>query len=227
MKRLIPLLATLLICLPAHSTINPQARRLERELDRLALPTNAQHIAPVMSCLWFGLALAARTFDSPGPIADVIRHLQKVQPLWRNVRGLPGEVVLSGSDKSVQWIARLTPADSGRIDVLMSTLRLPGPDWRPKRGVNSGWLPRTARLRFDVTAGDGRSMRQIWTHAMTPAMLGPILIKSLHVRGWKHVGAVHAWNVPGRWTRDDEQMDLSLMPCQFGTAIVVQRSRQL
>jgi hypothetical protein len=227
MKRPIPLLAAVLICVPVHATINPQSHRLEQELDRLALPVNARHIAPVMSCLWFGLALAARTFESPGPIADVIRHLQKVQPLWRDVRGVLGEIVLSGDDTVVQWIARLTPANGGRIDVLMSALRLPGPNWRPKPGVNSEWLPRTARLRFDVAAGDGRSMRQIWTHTTAPAMLMPILTKSLHVHGWKRVGAVHAWNVPARWTRDGEQMDLSLVSCQFGTAIVVRRSRPL
>jgi hypothetical protein len=223
MQRLILLLAIAGLCLPAHSAISSQFRRFEHELDRLALPVDAQHIEPVMSCLWFGLPLAARTFDSPGPIADVVRHLQKVQPLWRDVRGLPDEVVLSGDDGLVQWIARLTPADRGRINVLMSTLRLPAPGWRPKRSLNFDWLPRNARLRFDLAAADGRSQQQIWTHTLTPAMLGPILIKALNDQGWKQVGAVRGWDAPMQWARADQQLDLTLLSRQSGSAIVIRR----
>jgi hypothetical protein len=226
MQRLMILLAGVAICLPAHSVISPQSRRLEHELDRLALPADARHIEPVMSCLWFGLPLVARTFDSPGPIADVVRHLQNVQPLWRNVRGLPGEIVLSGDDGLAQWIARLTPAGRGRIKVLMSTLRLPAPGWRPKRPLNSGWLPRNARLRFDLMAGDGRSLQQIWTHTSAPAMLKPILIKSLNDQGWRQVDAVPGWDAPTQWTRAGEQLDLTLLSRQSGSAIVIRLSRR-
>jgi hypothetical protein len=224
MQRLIPLLAAVAICLPAQSADHPDARRLERELDSLALPVNAQHIAPVTSYLWFGLPLAARTFDSPGPIDDVVGQLQKIQPLWHNMRGQPGEIVLSGDDGSAQWIARLTPASSGRVDVLLSTMQTPSPAWRPKRSVNSDWVPRTANLRFDLMAIEDRSTQQIWTHTLPSKTLWPILTKALNVKGWTLVGLDRGWSTPTQWTRGDERLDLSLLACRSGAAMLVRRS---
>jgi hypothetical protein len=226
MPRLIPMLAAAAILLPAHAAMNTEERQLQFQLDSLALPANAQHIEAVMSYLWFGLPLAARRFDSPGPIADVVRHLQSVQPIWRDVRVQPGAIVLSGRNNVVQWIARLTPAENGYIQVMLSTLRMPPPGWKPKRALNSDWLPGTANLRFDLMGGDGCSTQQVWTHTQLPSTLWPILIKALSVGGWTQISADRGALAPMRWVRFNERLDLSMHAHESGAAIFIHRSRE-
>jgi hypothetical protein len=226
MRAAIRTAVALALCLATvRSAIGESPAVPDRALDALVLPAGSEHVVALLHYRWFGLPLAARSFDAPGPLAVVMAQLRSAQPAFRDVRAQSNEVVLSGTQDGQQWIARLTPLGQGRVDILISTLSLPaiGPMARPP--ANANWLPRDAHLRFDLAADDGHSLQQIWTHGLAPAALAPMLHKALRVRGWVAASGFADANteVPSAWSRGSTRLDLSLLPAEGGSAIVIRR----
>lgn len=197
------------------------ATDVDQPLSRLRLPDGTRWTMLADRVWIYGQPAQILVFDAPQSTVELIREISRQLPALVDLTVLAGRTILSGEAGQTQWLAQLQGTQRGGTAGTIATLHRP----TSASGTHPAWLSEGWRLRLDVAAMDAGSKvwDRIWQHALPPQQVAARLETALRHAGWTLLTDAA---MPQSWARQQERMQVLLMPLGPGSALQVREWTQ-